>query len=238
MNFVQRNVTLDKTTTRLNLAGVSTLAPILSGFHASASLQLYPNENLKQIKVYNNSGFENILSYTISGNVVTVPDITFGTDTAIGRNYIEWTTSNGVASQQFYVAELPYKQCLYINNQEAQYATAYLYKEDNPTYVRNNDISFSINILPHLSDEFFLQQWYDSNAWANTLRHYGGAQTAEVFLDGTQIIPETPIAKVYGYYWIDPTYGYHTIEVKLRAITDSSYSISIHGNIRVRQLES
>ena len=66
MSFEQRNATLDKITTRLDLSGISTLAPIMSGLAADVTLQLHSGESLKQIKVYA-TGYEKILTATVSG---------------------------------------------------------------------------------------------------------------------------------------------------------------------------
>lgn len=235
MSFAQKNVTLDKVTTRLDLAGISTLAPILSGLHASVTLTLHSGETLKQLKIYNDS-FENVLSPTVSGTTATVSNIVFGTDTDTGRNYIQWRTSNGTAEQQFYVAAAPTSQGIYINNQEAQSGTAYVYREVDSTNERNKDVSLAFNILPYWADEFFKQQWYTSNAYANTLRHWGGAKTAQVLIDGSTVISESNINTVHSYYWNEPSFGYHSVEVRLRALSGSSYYVSLNGNIRVRQI--
>ena len=235
MSFEQRNATLDKVTTRLDLAGISTLAPILSGLRADVTLLLHSGESLKQIKVTDDDSYENILSATVSGNTATVSNFVFGVHSTTGKNYIEWRTSKGTARQQFYVAAAPTTNGIFVNNQNAQGATAYVYR-DNATVDRNKDVSLAINILPYWSDEFFKQQWYTSNAYANTLRNFGGAKTAEILIDDTTVVSETIIGRVYGYYWEEPAYGYHSIKVRLRAATGSSYYVTLSGNIRVRQM--
>ena len=239
MSFEQKNATLDKVSTRLTIAGISSYAPILSGLHASITLQLHTGETLKKIRIYA-TGFEKVFAvttdYTITAQVVTVANVVFGTDTTVGRNYIEWTTSNGVASQQFFVKAPPTTKGIYVRNQDAQTSAAVTYKDAYSGIAMHDNVTFSINIMPYWTDEFFYQQWYVSNAWANTVRHYGGAKTAEVLLDGVQAVAEQNIEDVYGHYWTSPAYGDHTIVIRLRGSTGSSYYVDLSGTIQVRQL--
>jgi hypothetical protein len=122
------------------------------------------------------------------------------------------------------------------------------------------EVTFSINILPNLSDEFFLQHEYDgsldagpipnsavvdsslrrANRWANTLRNWGGAATCEVFLDSVldpPIIAEQDIGDIHGYHWDSPTYGTHSLTIRLRASEGSAEYVDLVGYFRIMQIE-
>lgn len=77
------------------------------------------------------------------------------------------------------------------------------------------------------------------NRFAQTLRNIGGVKTVEVFKDADVIptIAEILIEDLGGLYWVNPSYGLHTIKVRLRAEFASASYIDITGYIRVRQFE-
>jgi len=235
----QRNPTLDKIATRLMLAGSESRAPILAGFHAQVDIELRENEVFKSVRIYNDT-FNNSLTATTTGRTVTVADIEFGVDTDTGAsatlNYIEWITSYGTTRRQFYVKNLPSSQSLYVNNQESQSNAATIYIDLETAGPYASMATFSINILPYFNDEFFVQHYYTPNSWCNTLRPWGGATTAEVFIDSVQKISETDLQNIHGYFWTNPTYGYYNIRIRLRAITGSSNYIDIEGNLLLRQI--
>lgn len=239
--FAQRNPTLDKVAGRLLLAGAERRAPILAGFHSDVALYLRDGERHRSVKIYSAGGFTRTLTATTSGLTATVSDLVFGTDTDTGAaavlNTLEWVTNYGTVRRQLWVKSLPQVGALYISNQEAQQSTAVLYTQiaGAPTPYFNN-ASFSINIFPFFADEFTTQHWYVPNAYANTLRSWGGAATAQVFLDGVEAIAEQDIADIHGYYWEDPTHGAHTITVRLRTTYGSIHYVDLTGNLRVRQI--
>ena len=98
----QGNPTLDKMSTRLNLAGAGVLGPILKGFAGTITLTIGRDEELLSVRIYSSIGaFNNPLSGTFvsqsDGSQLWSTDIVYGTDTASGltggsaaRNYLEW----------------------------------------------------------------------------------------------------------------------------------------------------
>ncbi len=164
--------------------------------------------------------------------------------------------------RQFYVKELPTKNGMFVNNQEAQLGEAFVFVNSVDVNQFAKDASLGINILPRFSDEFFLQHEYEGdfekiletrflsgvlvndlgkrqgNQWANTLRNFGGAKTIELFLDNnpTAAVAEMAIEDFHGYYWASPAVGSHTIVARLRAKLASSDFVDITGHVRMRQI--
>lgn len=98
----QCNPTLDKMSTRLNLAGAGALGPILKGLAGTVQITVGADEDLVSVRIYSDTGdFNNVLSGTFAslgdGRRLWTCDIVYGTDTAFGltggvavRNYLEW----------------------------------------------------------------------------------------------------------------------------------------------------
>jgi hypothetical protein len=235
--FPQANPVLQKIAAKLNLSGSGPENPILSGLAATMTINLSDGETLDTLRIYSGDPdsptFEQVFEVSTDGEPTT-NNVVFGTDTDTGasavRNYIEWVTDRGKTTRQFYVQNLPSQGCLYINNQEAQGGDAVFQIESG------DPVSFGINILPNLADEFFKLGEYSSNRYANTLRSWGGAFTGQVSLDGTNIISERYLGDIHGYYWPAPSSGNHPIAVRVRAATASAYYVDITGNIRIEYL--
>lgn len=237
--FPQQNPTLDKVGLRLNLAGSAPWAPILSGLAATLTIEVGVGENFRSATIRSDDGFSKILSVSGSGRTRTA-SVVFGVDTDSGasavRNVISVRTNRGTVEQQFWVRDLPSTRSLYVNNVDAQGQLPVLYADDSATEEFNRAATFSLNVLPNLVDEFFDQQHYQPNRWAQTLRHWGGAATAEVFLDGEVIVPEGDVADVHGYFWPEPSYATHQIRVRLRAASGSAHYVDVDGRIRVMRI--
>lgn len=253
----QANPTLDKMAKRLGLAGAGRLGPILKGLAGRIEIEYGSNEELLFVVIENE---DQSFTKTLAGTTTTLSDgrfrwstdIVFGTDTdsnvSGARNYLRWSVRvygldtdddphDEVFIRQFWVKDPPTEKGIYIANQEAQSgeAVVFINASDPNRYAR--DATFGINILPEFSDEFFLQHEYDGNRYAQTLRNWGGAATVEIFADGgtDPIIPEQDIADLAGYYWETPSYGLHTLTIRLRASEGSSHYVDLTAKVRFRQ---
>jgi len=236
----QANITLGKPSARLQLAGAGIIGPILSGLKGRFTVFFNDGETFTSGRVFTSTGFNNVLSWEVAANGATA-DVVFGVDTATSaagvRNFIEWVTNRGTSLRQFFVKNLPAANSVYIDNQEAQGGEAVVFINNGDPDVWARRASFAINIMPAFNDEFFTQQEFVGNRFANTLRNWGGAATAQVFLDGVEIISERAIEDVHGYFWLDPiAYGIHAIKVRLRSVLGSSVFVDVHGSIRARQI--
>jgi hypothetical protein len=233
VEFPQANSALQKLSVRMNLSGAGSESPILSGLSGTMEVQLREGEALRSWRIYSGDpdtpDFENIFSVGTDGPFEQA--LVFGTDTDTGtvavRNYVEWITDRGKTVRQFWVRDLPGTGSLYIQNQEAQGSQAFY------QITSGDPLSFGINILPNFADEFFKLHEITANRWTNTLRPWGGAKTAEVFLGGGNIITEQYIGDVHGYYWPNPSPGTHTILVRVRAEQSSVNFVDISGTIFV-----
>jgi len=228
--YPQANPILQKPGIMVNLSGIGLKSPILAGLAGVFSLSLGNGERLLSWRIYNTErAFENQLE--VVNPEAPTTNIVFGTDTDTDspstRNYIEWITNYGKTVRQFYVKNLPAAGSLYIGNQEAQSANAQF------SVASGDPLTFGINILPAFADEFFAIHEYVGNRYANTLRNWGGAITAEITLDGSLIISERYIGDVHGYYMASPSSGTHPIKVRLRAAKASPYYVDIDGNIEI-----
>lgn len=239
----QRNPTNDKPAARLSLAGSSDISPILSGLATSMGLILGDGEELHRWRIFTEEGFEKELTFILAPDQddfgeAEIPEakttIVFGVDTATGptsiRNYVEWETNFGKTRRQFWVRDLPTSGALYCGNQECQSGFATFQVRPG------EDLSFGIAILPEWSDEFFNGGEFEGNRYANTLRMWGGAATAEVFIDGIRAIGERDVAEVAGFFWTQPSLGEHSIVVRLRAARKSIYKVDIEGTIVIEGL--
>jgi hypothetical protein len=233
--FPQANPTLSKVGLRLNLAGTGILSPILSGLAATVSLTLREGEELQYWRIFSGDGdnpdFENVLPAATDGSTISTT-IVMGVDTDSGtseakRNYLEWITNYGRSIQQFWVIDLPSSSSIYLAGQEAQTGEAFF------QIGSGEPITFGINILPNLTDEFFRVYEHPVNRWCNTLRSWGGAFTAEVFLNITPIISERYVGDIHGYYWSAPPEGIATVTVRLRSTAGSASFVDVTGNLRV-----
>lgn len=244
MPFPDANATLDKPAVRLFLAGTETRNPILAGLAAQASIPLRSGERVHSVTI-TATEFSKSLSYTTTSDEATTQTIVFGTDTDSGsiavRHTIVWVTSLGTRKRQFWVKDLPSTGALYVKNTVADGVAV----GDEPMVYVNlgagmweDKAHFGINILPNFNDECFILGELSTNRYANTLRSWGGAATAQVFLGGAEIISERDVADVHGYFWTVPSYGVHAIVVRLRAATGSANYVDITGSIRVRQIPS
>ncbi len=168
--------------------------------------------------------------------------------------------------RQFFVKDLPAKGSIYLNGQEAQLGEAWVFLNRGDVNRFARDATIGINILPVFSDELFrggeyegtldraeeLRQFTDPltlvaefgkrrpNRYATTVRNHGGAKTVEVFADSIftpPVIEEIDIEDLGGLYWENPTYGLHTITVRLRAAFGSPHFIDITGFVRFRQFQ-
>jgi hypothetical protein len=229
--FPNANPILQKPGLRVNLSGVATKSPVLSGLGGTLQIILGNGERLLSWRIYSEN-FEKQLTIVDPDNPTV--DIVFGTDTDTGvlaiRNYVEWITNYGKTVRQLWVKDLPAAGSLYIGNQEAQSANAQF------AIASGEPLSFGINILPAFADEFFSIHEYVGNRYANTLRNWGGALTAEVSIDGAPIISERYIGEIHGYYWDAPGSGIHPVLVRLRAAESSPYYVDIDGNIEIAYL--
>lgn len=229
--FPNANPTLQKVSAVLNIAGVSESAPILSGLSARIQLDLNPGERLLSWRIYNKT-FENQLLVDDEENPTAT--IVFGSDTASGpngvRNYLEIITTSGPTVRQFWVKDLPAFGALYVNNVESQAGELVIVTPSDEA------LTIGLNILPTFSDEFFQLGEYSGNRWANTLRHFGGALTGEVFFGSppSLIISERYIADVNGWYWDNPAVGIYPITVRLRAAIRSPQFVDISGSIQIQ----
>lgn len=241
MVLEQANPTLDKFAQRLVLAGAGSQGPILSGLAGRFTLSFLEDETLQGWRVYTPSGFNRSLpnnQSTDGGSVSTT--LVFGTDTASTpggiRNFLEWTTDRGVQTRQFWVKNAPTEGGLYVNNQECQKGEAIVFVNIGDVNKWAERVSLAINILPTFNDEFFTQQEYSGNRYANTRRNVGGVETAQVFINNEEVVSERPVENVMGYFWEPPLYGLYTIRVRLRAKKLSTTYVDLFGTIRVRQI--
>lgn len=232
--FPQANPVLQKLALRLNLAGSGPQSPILAGLGGTITLTLAENELLRSWRIFSGDpddpDFEN--EFTVIGtDDLGTQDIIFGTDTHTDtepvRNILEWVTERGTTHKQFWVQDLPASGSLYINNQEAQGGSATF------NIGVSTPITFGINIMPNFGDEFFLIGEHSGNRYANTFRTWGGAKTAEIFLDGNVIIQERDVGDVHGWYWPTPSVGEHDVIVRLRAVSGSMNTVDINGTISI-----
>jgi hypothetical protein len=236
----QSNPTLDKFGLPLDFAGDGVQGAILSGLGARLRLVSTQDEILLIYRIYTDDGFENNLTGLgpLTGSPI-LTDIVHGVDSKSSssgtRNFIEWVTNRGRQVRQFWVKDLPTSGYLYIDNQDAS-VEAVTFVNVGDSQEKGNVITFSINILPNFEDEFFTQQEFVLNRYAQTRRAWGGATTAEVFLNDILIIPEQAIENIHGYYWENPQFGSVPIKVRLRAKTASSDFVDLHGTIRARQI--
>lgn len=243
MALTQRNPVLEKIAAELQFAGAGTLGPILAGLAGRLRLAFNSGEALQSVRLYNPaSSYESHPAYsfdTDTGDALI--DLVFGADTDSGassrRNVVEWTTNFGVSRAQFWVRDLPAVGSIYCDGQECQAGEATIFvNHESPVDPMEEDASFSINLLATFNDEFFTQHEYEGNRFANTVRNWGGAATAQVEIDGSEVIAEQDIADLDGYYWSNPSYGLHTIRARLRASTGSSDYVDVYGHLRVRQI--
>lgn len=237
--FPNANPQIDKPSSRLYLGGVDDKAPILAGLAASLRINLNEDEELQRWRIYSEEGFNKELAWerleTVDDSLpqrsIPVASILFGTDTDASpdgrRNFVEWTTNYGIQTRQLWVKNLPTTGSIYIANQEAQSAGATL------RVGFGQPLTFSINILPNFADEFFRLHEYDGNRWSNTLRSWGGAFTAEIFLNGSLIIGERNVQNVHGYYWYTPVDGLNLVKVRLRASEGSPYYVDLTGKLTI-----
>lgn len=231
----QANPTLDKIAIMVNLSGSSPASPILPGLAGSVEIDMDDGEEIDSIRVTSDLGFSKSLGWSVLENGNATTSIVFGQDSDKSdsgvRNILEVTTNYGVFTRQFWVKNQPIAGGLYVDNQECQ-AT-----ESRISISEIGDISFSINILPNFADEFFQQHDFLKNRWANTLRSWGGAETAEVFLNDNLIISERNVALVNGYYWQGASSGQYTLKVRLRASRGSTYKVDLSGNLLIGESE-
>lgn len=241
MPLNQANPTLDKFGTALGFAGDGVQGAILSGLGSRITVQTGKSEILLGVRIYTLDGFENdltLLGPLVPGFPLTT-DIVHGVDTQSSpegtRNFIKMVTNKGTITRQFWVKDLPSTGNLYIDNQDAAgEAITFVNVGDSQELARV--ITFSINILPNFEDEFFTQQEYVLNRYAQTRRAWGGAATAEVFLNSRLIIPEQEIEDIHGYFWDDPAFGAVPITVRLRAKLGSAHYVDLTGKVRARQI--
>ena len=266
-DFPQRNPTLDKMSARLGRAGAGKLSPVLAGFRGrfTFTLDTEGGETLSTVKVYNedlsaNKDWTYVVATASDGTKYV--DATFGTDTYTGdtatRNVLEWVSSFGTCRRQFFVINTPTVGGVFIDNQEAQIGRAALFVDPTSTESTgigtgetantaywDRNLTFSVNILPTVSDEFFRnQEYYNAktgfgNRYANTLRNWGGAETVEIFKNSTSstpIVAETAIEKVDWVSWGTVSEYELTDEsliFRLRAKQGSSYPVDIGANIHI-----
>ena len=259
MALESANPILHKSSMELQFAGTGLQNPIMNGFAARLTLSFAVDETLISWRIFTDTGFEKILpvSQDTEGASV-VADILHGADSLSSvtgqRNFIEWVTNRGTTKRQFFVKDLPTSGSLYIENQECQASEAIIFASidgDGPVTEENGNaakISLSINILPNFADEFFTLHNFSGNRFANTIRAWGGAATASLFIDGITAIAEKPIEDFDGFFWetrllappadLPVSYGQHTVTVRLRAKLGSVNAVDIDGVIRIRQIPS
>lgn len=232
---------------RLLLAGAGLQGAVLAGLAARLTISFEDDETLSELKIEGETGFLKGLTFDqdTEGETATV-DIVFGTDTDTGdparRNFIVYETERGIQRRQFWVKNVPTIGGVYIDNQEAQSSEAVVFVNlaDLNPWARTASVSF--NILPLFNDEFFTQQEYSGNRYANTRRNWGGAETCQVFLSespsstGPEIIAESKIEDVMGYFWEPENYGLYYVTFRLRALKGSSTYVDIVGKMRARQI--
>lgn len=261
MTIPQGNPTLDKMAQRMGLAGAGFLGPILKGLGGRIQITYESVDSLSQVRIYDNYGFNSVLTadgvdVNEDGTKTWYKDIVFGVDTPYGetggksrRCFLEWSVIHTVNTdesetstfkREFYVKDLPAKGSIYLAGQEAQIGEAFCFIEEGGSGLSAN-ASFSINILPVFSDEFFSQHEYYKNRYANTLRNWGGAATVEIFSGNTlgdPIISEMDIKDLHGYYWENPGYGRKRLIVRLRSSVGSPNYVTFSGYIRFKQFQT
>lgn len=188
--------------------------------------------------------FSKRLVSSTESNRCTTQEIVFGVDTLdqysttgeAVRHHLIITTTKGILTRQFYVRKLPSSGGIYINNTECQVGIATVYVNLKGAAWEKR-ATFSIAILPEWDNEGYLLAEYSGNRYANTLRSWGGAQTAEVFMDGNLILSERNVSEIHGYFWDPvPDYGVHQVKVRLRATARSTHYVDIVGYLRARQI--
>lgn len=239
MALQQRNPTVGKASLQLGQAGASPGGPILAGLRGRLRITLGPGETLLNQWVANDDG--DFLNLNVEEDPATgdvLADVVFGQDTFYGRNVLEWLTNRGLSNRQFYVAALPSSGALYLDGQEAQSATsrAVVYVDASTTNPMARCASIAVNVLPTLTDEFFAQHQYPANRYANTRREWGGAATAEVFVDGTVEVAEQDVADLCNLWMAGLTSGRHEVVVRLRAEEGSAWYVDVIGFFFARQI--
>lgn len=245
--YKQQNPTLDKVGISGTRAGAETRSIILREYSGRIVVDLEPGEELLSIAILLDGDIS--MSLPISWEYLpgTAPDggrrawafipyaEKFFSATETTRNVIQVTTDRGVSVRQVWVGT---GSGLFVNNIDATQRCVHLYvdKDVRVAETYSIDVTLSINILPYTNDEFFKQQAYPGNRWCNTLRNAGGTATATVFLDGLEVIPETEVFDIHGYYWQNPSLGFHAIMVHLRPEWGSRYYKEIIGQLRVRNI--
>ena len=257
--ILQQNPALDKISVRLGRAGSGDLSPILSGFGGKLTLPLSTGETLTAWKFVWDSGsfdiFADSPTYDVSTNTYTYSFV-FGTESASDssaagkRNYLEWTTTiagetgSYTFRRQFYGKDVPTKGAIYVANQEAQESEAIVNfsMESGEADEHAGNISLAFNILPTVNDEFFAQGEYVENRYANTRRNWGGAATCQVSMRKSEsdsyeeIISETVIENIMGYFWTPNEYGLHSFRFRLRSVMGSANYIDVIAKVRAQRI--
>ena len=206
-------------------------------------------------------------------------DVTFGnasftfTGATATRNILEWTTNVGTCRRQFWVMDPPTTEGIYVDNQNASDVSNPARVFVDPTAAKNagagfaqgetdhsawwdKNLSFSINMLPGISDEFYQQQehfvesdqsgasllhrgW--GNRYANTIKNWGGAKTVEVFRgsESDAIIPESYVSDIHGFHWgvvSEAQLTTHTLTFRLRALPESSTYVDMKAYVKISRL--
>ncbi len=243
----QANPVLDKMGRRLLLAGAGIQGPILAGLAGRLTVTFEDEETLEELRIEGETGFLHGLTVNqdTEGKSATA-DLIFGTDTdtsvAGRRNFVVFTTERGTQRRQFWVKNKPTSGGVYIDNQEAQQMEAIVYVNigDLNPWARSASVAF--NLLPTFNDEFFNQQEYSGNRYANTRRNWGGVETCQTCLSddpaaiGDEIIAESKVEDVMGYFWEPENYGLYYVTFRLRARKGSSTYVDIVGKMRARQI--
>ena len=244
----QQNPTLDKIGISTIRAGSERRSIVLREYSGRIVIDLEPGESLISVEILfdGDAQFSRALSWEYLPG--TAPDggrrawafAAYAEEFfAVGsneRNVIQITTDRGVSVRQVWVGT---GSGLFVNNIDAIKYRVHIYIDDDPratAFSFSRDATFSINVLPYTNDEFFKQQEYPGNRWCNTIRNSGGSVTATIFIDGEEIIPETEVFDIHGYYWVRPPLGDHMITVHLRPEWGSRHYKEINGNLRVRYI--
>jgi len=230
--------TVSKTSVPLGLAGVDPVAPILKGLKFRVAVDLRAGETVESV-VVTATGFQTSIAWTQDEGAVYL-DLVAGTNTASAaagiRNTITVVTNRGTVKRDLWCIDLPTTGALYINNQECQDGEAIAYANVGDANPYANVVSLGVNILPTLEGGFYRQQCYSSNRYANCRKGWGGAATAQISIDGVEVVAETALEHLFNIYWTATSFGVHVVTVVLRAAAGSATTVTITGSLRIRQI--
>ncbi len=250
MTLRAANFAHDRAALLLNGAGGSRDFPIFlpasgangTGMKGRFVFRLGSFEVVRSVRLYSEDGSIDSAPVAITSGQEATVDIVFAASnvasgSAAQRNFLLLETNRGSTERQFWTRTLPSSGAIYINNQEAQSGRANVFRTDsaNP---RSTDVTFGVALFPGTSGEFFAGGESPANRYAQTLRPFGGAATAEVRggWQSESIVAERPAARLRGLYLESMADGDYGLTVILRAMAGSSDFLVVPGKFRVLEL--